>query len=86
MDHWVWLARTVEGRGGEPLQAMVAKFQSRMLAGDEQVRRLAESGESMGNRAEFDGLRTRSDNERNAVLAQLPPWLRRCGCYRSGAS
>jgi hypothetical protein len=65
---------------------MVTKFQAGVLAGDEQVRRLAVGGESMGNRTELDGLRTRSDNERNAVLAQLPPWLRRRNCRRSGAS
>jgi hypothetical protein len=68
------------------LQTMVAKLQAGMLAGNEQMRRLAKGGESMGNWTEFDGLRTRSDNERNAVLAQLPPWLRRFDCRRSGAS
>jgi hypothetical protein len=44
-----------------------------MLACDEQMRRLAKSGEGMGDRTELDGLGTRSDNERNAILAQLSP-------------
>jgi hypothetical protein len=44
-----------------------------MLAGDEQVRRLAEGGEGMGYRTELDGFRTRSYNERNTTLAQLSP-------------
>lgn len=73
MDHWVGLARTVEGRGGEPLQAMVAELQARVLAGDEQVRQLAEGGESMSNWTELDGLGTRSYDERDTILAQLSP-------------
>jgi hypothetical protein len=65
---------------------MVTKLQAGVLPGDEQVRRLAKSGEGMGNGTELDGFRTRSYDERNAILAQLPPWLRRCGCRRSGGS
>lgn len=44
-----------------------------MLAGHEQIWLLAEGDECVGNWAEFDGLRTRSNNERNAILAQLSP-------------
>ena len=44
-----------------------------MLAGDEQPRRLAKGGERMGNWTELDGFGTRSNYERNAILAQLPP-------------
>jgi hypothetical protein len=73
MDHRVWLARTIEGRGGEPLQAMVAELQARMLAGDEQMRRLAKGGKSVGNWTELDGLGTRSYDERDTILAQLSP-------------
>jgi hypothetical protein len=57
-----------------------------MLAGDEQVRRLAESGKGMGDWTELDGFGTRSDNERNTILAQLSPWLRPVICRRSGRS
>ena len=52
---------------------MVAKLEPRMLAGDEQMRRLAEGGKRMGNRTEFDGFGTRSYNERDTILAQLSP-------------
>ena len=52
---------------------MVAKLQTRMLARDEQVRRLTEGGEGIGDRTQFDGFRARSDNERNTILAQLSP-------------
>ena len=86
MEHRVGLARAVERRGGEALQAMIAKLEPGMLAGDEQVRRLAEGGERVGNRAELDGFGTRSDDERDAILAQLSPWLRRCNCRRNGRS
>ena len=50
----------------------------------EQMWRLAKSGETIGNRTEFDGFRTRSYDERNAILAQLSPWLRPGICRRSG--
>jgi hypothetical protein len=86
MDHRVRLARAVERRCGKAVQAMIAKLKPWMLAGDEQVGRLAESGEGMGNRAELDGFGTRSYNERNTILAQLPPWLRPAICRRSGRS
>ena len=82
----IGLPRAAEGGGLETLQAMIAQLQPRMLTGDEQVGRLAEGGECMGNRAELDGFRARSNNERNAILAQLTPWLRRCGCRRIGPS
>jgi hypothetical protein len=52
---------------------MVAELQARVLAGDEQVRRLAEGGESMSNWTELDGLGTRSYDERDTILAQLSP-------------
>ena len=52
---------------------MVAKLQAGMLAGDEQMRRLAESGEGTSNWTELDGLGTRSYNERDTILAQLSP-------------
>jgi hypothetical protein len=65
---------------------MVAKLETRMLAGDEQVRRLAKGGEGMSNRTELDGFGTRSYDERNAILAQLSPWLRQRDCRRSGRS
>jgi hypothetical protein len=37
-----------------------------MLAGDEQPRRFAERGERMGDRAQLDGFRARSNDERNS--------------------
>ena len=52
---------------------MVAKLQPWMLAADIEVRRLAEGGEGMGDRAELDGFRARSDDERDTILTQLPP-------------
>jgi len=67
------LPGAVEGRGCEAFQAMVAKLQAGMLAGDEQMRRLAESGEGTSNWTELDGLGTRSYNERDTILAQLSP-------------
>ena len=66
MQHRVGLAGTIEWRGGETLQPMVAKLQPGVLAGDIEVRRLAEIGQRMGNRTELDRFRTRSDNERNS--------------------
>jgi len=86
MDHWIALARTIERGGGKTLQAMVAQFEPRVLARNVQVRRFAEGGEGMSDRTEFDGFGTRSYDERNAILAQLTPWLRRSGCRRSGRS
>jgi 3-methyladenine DNA glycosylase AlkC len=65
---------------------MIAKLEARVLAGNEQVRRLAESGEGMSDGTELDGLRARSYDERNTILAQLPPWLRPAVCRRSGTS
>jgi hypothetical protein len=56
---------------------MVAKLQARVLARNEQMRRLAKGGESMSNWTEFDGLGTRSYDERDTILAQFTPWLRR---------
>lgn len=73
MEHRVRLAGAIERGCGEALQAMVAELQPGVLAGDEQMRRLAESGEGVGNRAELDGFRARSYNERNTILAQLSP-------------
>jgi hypothetical protein len=73
MDDRVGLTRTAKRRGGEAIQTMVAKFETRMLTGDEQNWRLAESGEGLGNRTELDGLGTRSYHERDAILAQLSP-------------
>jgi len=86
MDHRVGLARAVERCCGKAFQPMIAKLEPRVLAGDKQMWRLAEGGEGMGNRTELDGFGTRSDNERNTILAQLPPWLRPAVCRRSGRS
>jgi len=86
MDHRIGLARAIERRSGKPLQSMIAKLEPRMLAGDEQMRWLAEGGEGMSNRAELDGFGTRSYDERDTILAQLPPWLRRDVCRPSGGS
>ena len=63
---------------------MVAQFEPRVLAGDEQMRWLAEGGERVGNRTELDRFWARSNNERNTVLAQLSPWLRPHISRRSG--
>jgi hypothetical protein len=52
---------------------MIGELESRVLAGDEKARRLAERGEGMGNRTELDGFRARSYNERDTILAQLSP-------------
>ena len=73
MEHRVRLAGTVQRRCSESLQSMIGELQPGMLAGDEQPRRLAEDGECAGNRTEFDRFWTRSDNERDTRLAQLPP-------------
>jgi hypothetical protein len=73
MMRGVGLPGAVERHCLEVLQAMIAKLETWMLAGHEQAGLLAEGGERMGNRAELDGLGTRSDNERNAILAQLSP-------------
>ena len=73
VDHWVGLTRTIQGCGFKPVQSMVTKFQAGMLPGDEQMRRLIESGKGMGDWTELDRFRARSDNERNTVLAQLSP-------------
>ena len=66
MQHRVGLAGTIERRCGETLQPMIAKLQPGVLAGDIEMRRLAEIGQRMGNRTELDRFRTRSDNERNS--------------------
>ena len=63
----------MEQRGGESPQPMIAQLQPRMLAGDVKVRRLTKPGEGTGDRTELDGFRARSDDERNAILTQLPP-------------
>ena len=63
----------MQRRRGETIEAMICQFQPWMLAGDEQPRCLAESGKGMGNRTQLDGFRTRSDDERDTRLAQLPP-------------
>jgi hypothetical protein len=73
MEHRVRLARTIEQGCRKGVEAMLSKLQARMLPGKKQMRRLAEIGESMSDRTEFDGFRARSDNERNTTLAQLPP-------------
>jgi hypothetical protein len=86
MDHRIRLAGAVERGGGKSFQPMVAQLEPGMLAGDEQMRRLAESGEGMSDGTELDGLRARSYDERNTILAQLPPWLRPAICRRSGPS
>jgi len=86
MDHRIGLAGAAERRGRKAVQVMIGELEPGMLTGDEQVRWFAESGEGMGNRTELDGFGTRSNNERNTRLAQLPPWLRRCMCRRSGPS
>lgn len=43
------MAGTIEWRRGEPVERMIAQFEPRMLAGDEQVRWLAEVGKRMGD-------------------------------------
>ena len=73
------------GVGCKSSQPMVGEFKARMLASDDKSRRLAEVGERMGNRAELDGFGTRSDNERDTILAQLSPWLRRAIVAEVGA-
>jgi len=73
MDHRVGLTRAVERGGGKAFKPMVAKFEARVLTGYKQVRRLAESGEGMGNSTELNGFGTRSYDKRNAILAQLSP-------------
>jgi hypothetical protein len=66
MKHRIRLAGAVERRRGKAFQSMVAKLQSRMLAGDIEAGRLAEVGKRAGNRTELDRFRTRSDDERNS--------------------
>jgi hypothetical protein len=73
MEHWIGLARAMERRGDKALQPVIAELEPGMLSGDKQSRRLAKVGESMGNRTELDGFRTRSNKQRNTRLAQLPP-------------
>jgi hypothetical protein len=51
MDHRVGLAGAIERGRSKAFQPMVAKLEARVLAGDEQLRRLAKRGERMGNRA-----------------------------------
>jgi len=73
MNHRVGLPRTVKQRGIEAIQPMIGELQADVLASDEQVRRLAKGGEGAGDWTELDGLRARSYNERDTILAQLSP-------------
>jgi hypothetical protein len=66
VQHGIGLARAIERRGGEPFHAMITELEPGVLAGDKQPRPLAEGGERMGNRAELDRFRARSNNERNS--------------------
>lgn len=43
------MSRDAELRGGETFEPMIAELKARMLTGDEQMRRLAEFGEGMGD-------------------------------------
>jgi hypothetical protein len=86
MEHRIVLARAVERHHGEAVKPVVAQFEPGVLAGDEQMRRLAKGRERVSDRAQFDGFRTRSDNERDTILAQFSPWLRRDICRRNGCS
>jgi hypothetical protein len=69
----VGLARAIERDGGKGFQPMIDQLKSGMLAGNQQPNRLAKRGEGMGNRAELDGFGPCSGNERDTILAQLPP-------------
>jgi hypothetical protein len=73
MQHWVGLPGTRQGRGCKLVEIMVVKFEAGVLAGDKQPGCLAEFGERPRNRAQLDGFRTRTDNKRNTILAQLTP-------------
>jgi hypothetical protein len=86
MEHRIRLPRAVERNQREAIKAMVAQFEPGVLAGDEQMRRLAKGSEGVSDRAQFDGFRARSDDERDTILAQLSPWLRRDICRRNGRS
>jgi hypothetical protein len=86
MEHWIRLPWTVERHRCEAIKAVVAQFEPGVLAGDEQMRRLAKSGERVSDRAQLDGFRARSDDERDTILAQLSPWLRRDICRRNECS
>lgn len=55
---------------------MVAQLQARMLSGDQEARRFAIFIQGMGDGSQLDGFRTRTDYERDTILAQLSPWLR----------
>ena len=65
MKQRVRLAGTAQWRRGEPRHAMLGQFQSRMLPGDEQSRRLAQVGKRLGDRAQLDGFWTSSDDKRD---------------------
>jgi hypothetical protein len=73
MIYWVGLPRAVERYGFKIPQPMVAQLKPWMLAGHEQGGRLAKGSQGMGNGTELDGFGTRSNNERNTILAQLSP-------------
>ena len=62
-----------------PLMRPVAKsvLKAGMLASDNQMRCLVQGGQGAGNGAQFDGFGARPYYERNTIVAQLPPWLRR---------
>jgi hypothetical protein len=73
MSQRIRLPRAVEQYGLKRLQPMVAQFEPWMLASHEQAGRLAKGGQGMGNGTELDSFGTRSNYERNTILAQLSP-------------
>jgi hypothetical protein len=73
MQHWVGLPGTSQGRGCKLVEVMVVKFEAGVLAGDKQPGFFAKFRERPRNRAQLDSFRTRTDNKRNTILAQLTP-------------
>ena len=77
MHHWIGLAGTMKRRRGERIKSVISQFQAWMLARDIKPRRFSNGRQGASDGAQLDCFGTRSDDQRNTILTQLPPWLRR---------
>ncbi len=70
-------AGAIEPVAGQAAQAMMARAERGMLAGQQQARGDADRGQGVGQRCELDRFRTSTDDELDAVSGQRSPCLRR---------